>query len=382
MSRRSRRANVLAALTTILFATSARGQASPASTTVSSTVVVNVVGAGDSQAPLEGSLRELLARLHLTMNPADAPPESVLARVQIDLTSPAQATVLVTDGHSGEVRAHRVIPRDASAAITREEIAHAVQSAVESALIIEERAAAAAPPPAPPHVEPPVVTPPAPTPREAATQPARRPSWFALDLTTLAGAGPFANGVGPVVRIGGGVIASSRGTLRPSIAVTGFYAVPFQSDAASLVGAYANLVSVRATPSIEVFHSSWFALDVGAGAGVDSLSVQPRSAILPSTNLGANTSRVDPIVAGVVTARAALASSVVFVLSADVDVDLASRRYVFDQGASEVDVFAPWRVRPTLFAGLAFTALGEGLFASRAMAPSTEPSPVAGQVSR
>jgi hypothetical protein len=361
MSRRSRTANVLAALTTILLATNARGQAAAASA-----VVVNVVGAGDSQAALEGSLRELLARLHLEMNPADARPESVLARVQIDLTSPAQAIVLVTDGHTGEVRAHRVIPRDASAAITREEIAHAVQSAVESARYIEERAAAApAPAPAPP--PPPPVVIPAVIPREAAPQAVHSPSWFALDITTLAGAGPFASGAGPAVRVGGGALASSRGFLRPSLAVTAFYTVPFQAEA-SPVGSYANLASIRAVPSIEVLHSSWFALDVGAGGGIDVLSVQPRTATLPSGYLNAPTSRVDPIVSGVVTARVALAAGVVFVVAADADVDLISRHYVVDQGASQSDVFAPWSVRPTIFAGLAFTAIGEGLFAKRAIA--------------
>ena len=150
--------------------------------------------------------------------------------------------------------------------------------------------------------------------------------------------------------MGGGAQLSSRDGLRPSIAFTGYYAVPFQSDA-SLVGSYANLVSLRVTPAIELIHASWFALDVGVMGGVDVLSVQPHSAILPSTNLGPTTSRVDPIVGGAVTARAALASSVVFVLAVNVDVNLASRRYVLDDGSSQVDVFEPWRVRPTVLAG-------------------------------
>jgi hypothetical protein len=356
MSRRSRTANVLAALTTILLAAPAFGQAPPASA-----VVVNVVGAGDSQPALEASLRELLARLRLTMNPSDAAPDAILARVQIDLTSTSQATVLVTDGHTGEVRAHRIIPRDASAAIIREEIAHAVQSAVESTLLVD---APPPPPPAPAPVQPAPIPPPIEPQHEAPPGVPRTRRWFALDVTTLAGAGPFGSGAGPVVRMGGGAQLSSREGLRPSIAFTGYYAVPFQSNA-SLVGSYANLVSLRVTPAIEVLHASWFALDLGVTGGIDVLSVQPHSAILPSTNLGPTTSRVDPIVGGAVTARAALASSVVFVLAVDVDVDLASRRYVLDDGSSQVDVFDPWRVRPTVLAGLAFTAFGEGLFAPR-----------------
>lgn len=372
MSPRSRAANVVAALASaLLFASTARADAPTAQAPVAQTqvVMVSIVGAGDAQPAFEGAIRELLLRLHVQMNTVNVGPESVLARVQIDLTSPSQATVLVTDGRTGEVRAHRLIPRDTSSSIMREEIAHAVQSAVESALIVEERAAPPPPVPAPlpPPPPPPVVMVPVAPPREAAPRPSAPRAGFALDLIALAGAGPVAPGVNPVVRIGGGLIASSRGALRPSLAVTAFDAVPFESQA-GLVGSLAHLVSVRAVPSIELLHASWLALDVGAGGGVNVLTVQPQSTIVPLSILNPSTSRADAILTAAVTARAALASSVVFVVSVNADYNLAARHYVVNDGASRVTVFDPARVRPAAFAGLAFTALGDGLFAKRVAA--------------
>jgi hypothetical protein len=158
------------------------------------------------------------------------------------------------------------------------------------------------------------------------------------------------------------VIAASRGLLHPSIALTALYTLPFQSQG-SLVTSQTNLVSLRALPAIEVVRTRWLAIDAGVGGGVDVLSVHPQSATLPPGSLGPPTSRIDPIVAGQVTAQAALATGVVLVLSGVADVDLATRRYVVAQGGSDSEVFAPWRVRPMALLGLAFTAVGEGLFA-------------------
>ncbi len=137
--------------------------------------------AGPDDPALRDSIRELLARLHLGLAGraddagAGAP---LVARVDIDLSSPADAVLVVTD-EAGEVRVRRSIPRDASADIVREEIAHAVQSAVEAALLAaRERAARSAPAsppaaaPAPTAVAP--IAPPspaAPTPPPAAPPP-------------------------------------------------------------------------------------------------------------------------------------------------------------------------------------------------------------------
>jgi hypothetical protein len=119
---------------------------------------------------------------------------------------------------------------------------------------------------------------------------------------------------------------------------------------------------LRAVPAIELFRHSRFSIDTGAGAGVDILTVEPASNTLLTSALAAPTTRADPIVCAAVTVGFAIASDVALTLTATADVDLASRRYVFADRGQETDILAPWRLRPTLLAGLSFTALGRPQF--------------------
>jgi hypothetical protein len=378
MARGPLAALVVAALVTTLAEASASAQDAGTATDSSPVpakhaVVVTFVGAGTAQPALEASLSELFARHHLTMNPSgDVPPEAVLARVQIDLTSQTQAVILITDGRSGEVRALRAIPRDPSEAITREEIAHAVQSAVESELLVDQPPPPPpAPPPAPVVIAPVPTTPPPAPAREAPAAAPKPPEWFALDLTTLAGAGGFASGTGPDVRVGGGVIVASRGRLHPSIAVTALYTLPFDSSKGGYVSTQNNLLSLRVLPAVEIVRTRWLAIGAGVGGGIDILSVSPESQDLSvarndGDGLQPATSRVDPIASGEITAQASVATGVVLVLSGVADVDLATRHYVFADAGSDQTVLTPWRVRPMALLGLAFTAVGDGLFARAA----------------
>jgi hypothetical protein len=121
-------------------------------------------------------------------------------------------------------------------------------------------------------------------------------------------------------------------------------------------------------PAVEIVRTRWLAIGAGAGGGVDVLSVSPESLDLSpeppgSDGLRSATSRVDPIVSSEITAQASLATGVVLVLSGVADVDLATRHYVFADAGSDQTVLAPWRVRPMALLGLAFTAVGDGLFA-------------------
>jgi hypothetical protein len=357
--------HLAALLAATLVATGARAQESPPPT-VDGTVVLRIAGPDDPA--LRDSVRELLARLHLALAGAAADADGgaakpAVARVEIDLSSPSDAVLLVSDG-KGEVRFRRTVPRDASAAIVREEIAHAVQSAVESEVL----AARERPAPAPPPASPPAGTPPpplAPPPNESAKEqpaPLARGTPFGLELTTLAGAGPIADGSGPVARVGLGAIASAtRTALRPSLGVSVLYAVPFDSDTAE-VTSHTSLLSARGLAAIELFRGRWLAANLGVGAGFDTMTVTPRSPNLPSSNLYPTTTRTDAILSAMATAHAALFPGVVFLVSAGADVDLASRRYVLAQGSAETDVLAPWRVRPMVLAGFGFTAFGDGHF--------------------
>jgi hypothetical protein len=139
------------------------------------------------------------------------------------------------------------------------------------------------------------------------------------------------------------------------------YAVPFDSDT-DAVTSHTSLLAGRALAGVELFRGRWLAANVGVGAGFDMMTVNPRSPNLPSSNLYPPTTRTDPILSAMATAHVALFPGVVFLLSAGVDVDLDSRRYVFAEGATETDVLAPWRVRPMMLAGFGFTAFGDGHF--------------------
>jgi hypothetical protein len=360
---------LVAALTAAsLVSTAARaqapGDASPppaAATPAEGTVVVSVSGPDDAE--LRDSIRELLARLHLDL--AAEAGAGCVARVQIDLSSSSDALLVVTDGATSAILLRRSIPRDASPAIVREEIAHAVQSAVESALLAA-RDRAAQPPPSPPTPPPersPVLAlPPPPEPVKEQPSPPARPSPFGLELMTLAGVGPIADGSGPDARLGLGAIATSSGFLRPSFALSFLYAVPFDTGTVELTS-HTSIVSLRALAAIGLLHARFIAVDLGAGGGFDVVTVAPRSTNLPASTLADQTTRTDAMLSAMATAHLGLATGVVLLVSAGVDVDLDSRQYVLSQGNTETDVLAPWRVRPMVLLGFGFTALGDGQFA-------------------
>jgi hypothetical protein len=326
-------------------------------------VDVTVVAGGDDTDALMGTLRELMGRLGLGIEPhvatAGAPavipaePTHGLS-VWIDLASPYEAVAIVRRGRT-EVR--RTIPRDSSPAIVREEIGEAVRSEVEAELLVE----AAASPPQPPPAGVPVL-PPAPVVREAPVPVSASNRWFALDLTMLAGGGLVSSDSGVVPRVEGGVVLGSRRRFRPSLTVTAAYSIPFDGEPHSGVTATESAVSLRAVPGLEIAHTSWLALNVGLGGGVDIISINPK--LSTSTFQAANVpDRVDPILTAEASLYLALAPSVAFTLVAGTDVDFVPPVYAI--GSPPEDVREPWRVRPVALAGFTFTAIGRELFAAR-----------------
>ena len=261
----------------------------------------------------------------------------------------------------GRTEVRRTIPRDSSIAIVREEIGEAVRLGVEAELLVE---AAASAPPAPPAAVP--VLAPAPPLREAPALAPASNRWFALNLTMLAGGGLVSSDSGVVPRVEGGVVLGSRRRLRPSLTVTAAYSIPFDGDPHSGVTASESAVSLRAVPGIEIAHTSWLALNVGVGGGVDILSVSPTS---KNTAIEAESSvpdRVDPILTAEASLYLALAPSVAFTLVAGADVDFVPPVYAIGPiGPQTEDVREPWRVRPVALAGFTFTAIGRELFVAR-----------------
>ncbi len=328
------------------------------------TVDVTIIAGGDDAEPLMGTIRELLGRLGLGVEPhilasaAELPSSAgpTGLSVRVDLASRYEAFATVRHGND-EVR--RTIPRDSSPAIVREEIGEAVRSGVEAELLSE--AAHQAPPPAAPAPAPAPV--PAPTAVDMTPAPASTVRWAALDLAVLAGGGPIATGAEFVPRLGGAAVIASRRGLRPSLTLSGAFLVPFDSTFES-VTMRTTIVSLRAVPGIEVLRVSRVAVDAGAGVGFDVISVDPSASPDAHVHIAEGSTRVDPVLTALVTGYAAITPGIAFTLAVGGEVDLASPQYSVD-GAVVGNILVPWRVRPFALAGFTFTTLGSALFAVR-----------------
>lgn len=336
-------------------------------------VEITIVGGGSEASSLEATLQELLTRVQLkSIHAPAAAYESLLSRVTIDLSEPSIANVSVIDARDGRVVMRRAIVRDANPSVAREEIAHAVQSAVEAELLKRESlpapassSSSASPPASAPASAPtsasapaPAPSSPSPVPVAESPSPIPKPSSLTLDVAMFAAAGPIAKSSGVAPRVGGGaVVALASSSLRPSLALLGSYAPPFETGT-EVVRARASFGSVRAIPAIEILRTSSIALDWGAGGGFDVLTVTPQSDVLPSARLGSSSTHVDVIAMSLLTLRADIVANVFFFASAGVEIDVLTRPYVAQRGPQNEEVFAPWSVRPMLALGFAFTAAG------------------------
>ncbi len=357
------------------------------------TVEVRVAGRDGSR--LEDSLRELLGRLALLMESRQSfgsEPEraatpgtwgpSLLARVTVDLRDPARAVVSVVDGATGSVSLHRTVGRNASASVESEELAHIVQAALEPMLLrerdvaleVEAQAGISAPTATVPvspallasrrlnptsHVPLDVLVPPAPS----------LPSAWALELSPEAGVSSYARGAGVIARMGCDIGLVHRRGLRPSIHGSAHYVVPFEVGS-EVVRAHVSVSAFRAAVALELIQRASFALDVAAGVGVDALTVEPRSDVLPVGRLAAATSRLDPLALTKAVAHIPLTRGTALSLSVGADIDLASRRWIVasDRGLVS-DVFLPSRIRLMTMLGITFAALGDAVFGPREAAP-------------
>ncbi len=144
------------------------------------------------------------------------------------------------------------------------------------------------------------------------------PTTFGLDVSALVASGPVASTEGMVTRVGGAAALAYRRGLRPSLLLSGLYAFPF-SAGNDLVASQVKLSSSRLVGTLQPSRWSWGALDVGAGGGVDVLSVEPASKLLPAAALGPASTYVDPVVSGMITLRVSIAPNVVLSLSALLD---------------------------------------------------------------
>jgi len=375
---RPRLALWLAPVLTLVVLALARADDAPRS------VEVILLGGGSDTGTLVDTVRELLGRLGLVANvhavngdddAAKIERGPSVARVRVDLRSKDE-TVLLIDGRGGDT-VRRTVHRDQRPTVAREELAHAIQGAIEAQLFLDGDR-----PPPPPDAGPPLAPPPQPPagldegpvavtmPPAYDTAPLRpaSKSALALDVTTLTGAGGFSSSSGPVVHFGGEVGLASRHRFGPFASVSFRALLPFEGETET-VTAHASVASLRALGGVELARASWIGLSVAGGGGVDVLSVDARSRSLPQNVLQPATTRVDPILTLAVRLQFPIVSSVTFTVLLLGDVDLAGHDYVIERGTVDESVFSPWRVRPTALAGFTFTPFGRGAFSAAGERP-------------
>jgi len=269
----------------------------------------------------------------------------------------------------------RDFARTGSAAVVREEIAHAIQSAIAASLVVDEEAKRAPPPPEPKPEEPSQADPPpsppaiAPLPPSRAAEtpataapPGRSPLSF--EVATFAAAGPIAQSSGVAPRVGGSLAITHGSSWRPAFAISGAYAPPFETGT-EFVRTRVSFAALRAMPTIELARFSSIALDLGVGGGADIVNVAPSSDTLPRSVLAPPATNVDILAASMLKLEVAVVSSVVFFASGGLEIDLYTRPYVIRRGNDTENVFVPWRVRPSLALGFAFAAFGSSRFEGR-----------------
>jgi len=271
------------------------------------------------------------------------------ARVDVKIGG-TEVTVALSFARGGS--ATRAVPRSSSTAVESEEIALVVESALESELdAIRERPPPPPPPPAPKNPEvrkPPAVAAPAPPPRATT---------LVLYGGVLGGLGAFAEHEGPVVRLGGELGVASSGAHRPSVAFRAFYTLPSRSGTPR-ASAEASLVNLRVMPAAQIVELPSIAFGVGAGLGVDIISVSPRSDVA-SAKLEAVSVRADPIVSPTLFTRFTIARNVTLSASFSLDVSMTSRVWLADDGGARTSVLEPLQVRPLGLIGVDFALFGD-----------------------
>lgn len=304
-------------------------------------VQLRAEGPPRERAILEASLKELLSRAQLVLEPPSDRP--ALARVEVRLGDPDCAVSIVD--RAGAVVVSRQLPRSPSPAVTLEAVATVVHAAVVE-LAEQERH------PLGRRVLPPPLLP--------AEPPAGPPPVARVDL----GAFLLVRSVGTeaVTVFGGGLWAGvrlqSRGAWAPRLALHASWSGPFDVDGTYLQASI-QTVSFRLLGGVRLTLGPTLSVEGSLGAGVDAFIVDGRSNSLPSAAFDHSRLEASPMVGALVGVRLVLSGPTALLLGVSVDVDLLPRRYVTVVGGDTDVLFEAWRVRPGLVAGFTFE-LGGG----------------------
>lgn len=321
------------------------------------TVQVILVGPPEELEALESALhdqgRRLGLRVEITRHPElePGPPaargDGVPAGLAVDVTPPGSGRV--TFAAPGGATADRVIPRQGSADVFREEILQVVQSSLEALGAVPGRRQPPSSAPAEEAAAP-----------KGSTEPAA-PSNLGLQALATGGLRTLAGNLAP--NLGGEVdLTLGHGAGSGAVGILAQYNMPTDTNGPSppAVTVRGSMTALRALARFTPLATDRFSLGLGGGAGVDLLHTEAKS---PSPLVRPAPARTDasiPLTA-LVEGRLRFSGDTQLVLGVGADVDLTPRRYVTRDPAGTTDVLVDGgRFRGFVFAGLAFTVLGGG----------------------
>jgi hypothetical protein len=259
--------------------------------------------------------------------------------VFLDMSDPALVTIYVVDGAWQRILV-RQVPRSSSQEVVRETVARIVSTAVEALLAgsfdkYSEPVALQAPRPSPPPERAAAFSPES-TARALA---ARGGVMYEVDLD---GRGPsFVHG--PALY---GALAFGAGAVRPALWITGQYRWPVVDDRPP-IGFRLDTTALRLLAGAEVATGSILTFELGVGAGVDLVRLEPRRSIADDSIWVASERS---LVIGVARAMAgarwrigrSLSAHTVFVA----DADPSRTRLLFEGSQGQEAIRSPYGVRP------------------------------------
>jgi hypothetical protein len=327
----------------------------------SNTLLLSVAAPAGETERLEAVARELLARLDMQievrrvpridiaeLRRALAPGERYFARVWIALSPSGRARLYLEHGASDRVLVREVLGDAGNPELTREELGHILQTAVDGLKAGEEvgspRSDALKDVPAEDAIE--VVPDPAiPEPAGPAAPRRREPSQplrFGprYEVSWLGDGAHVEDGPGAVFALG----------LPIGFELSAYYRRPLKVETTP-VGVRLQTLSARALVTLQVWRGERAGIRLGAGAGADIVRVSPLGDPRPDLELSSGTWRKLALARLQASYARRDFAFMELELTAGVDLDVNDTRYVFQQGAGELRVLDPSPARPFVSLG-------------------------------
>lgn len=293
-------------------------------------------------AALEASLREMLGRLDVNLDPsAGDGGVPALAVIDVDFATGQ----IVVDSPSRVVTIRRTVPREVSGDVATETAATLIASSIDVLLHTD-------PPRQPIKVEVPEQV-------FVQSEPPARPKLSPVGLDLGVGLGAKLLGGSSTVDFGGSVhalLSIPLGTQLPGVlaAVTFQPGFDLAGDTVTLRG---SLLSLRLFVQLEMIRWKYGRLEAGAGGGLDRFGFTPLQREGELFRQMGTRVAVAPILGGLITYRFPVGDTVHLFASVLVDGDLRPPRMMMGAPSPDMNDPRPWTVRPSLQLGVSFAPL-------------------------